>query len=269
VVLLFAFFVVGISLLACFGLSTLVGRDLYWPMAAAWALWAARDAKAHNLQRFERVFPLEPRALFVAVLLLWPVALPWYLRLKNLAVLGVLQEPRRPSRSKYALLAVAIMLPLAWYGGTRLVGGMDLFQDVRKVQAAVAATGTTDAVSVTLHTNGTVTIMVQNSATSPAQPMEREALARRLASAAVGALPNSTNVRTVSVQFTSVERRGGITVTRPEHVFNWPASELRGATPAGAPRGSAGQGSAQVLPNPRMQPTSASGAEVRSSPAMR
>ncbi|HET6838036.1 MAG TPA: hypothetical protein VFH24_08325 [Gemmatimonadales bacterium] len=241
-VLLFAFFVVGISLLACFGLSTLVGRDLYWPMAAAWALWAARDAKTHNLQRFERVFPLEPRALFLAVLLLWPVALPWYLRLKDLALLGVLREPRNPSRSKYALLAIAVVLPLAWYGGTRLVGGMDLLQDVQKVQEAVAA-GTTDAVTVTLHTNGTVTIMVQNSATSPAQPIERETLARRLASAAVGALPDSTHVGTISVQFTSVERRGGITVTRPEQVFNWPVSELRCMTPAGAPRVSAGQGS--------------------------
>jgi hypothetical protein len=241
VVLLFAFFVVGISMLACFGLSTLVGRDLYWPMAAAWALWAARDAKLHNLRRFERVFPLEPGALFVAVLLLWPVALPWYLRLKDLAVLGVLQEPKHPSRSKYALLAVAIVLPLAWYGATRLVRGMDLFQDVRKMQAAVAATGTTDTVSVTLHTNGNVTISIQNSATSQAEAMEREALARRLALAAVEALPDSTKVRTVSVQFTSVERRGGITITRPEVVFTWPASDLRGLTPAGTSRVSAGQ----------------------------
>jgi hypothetical protein len=108
-----------------------VGRDLYWPMAAAGDLWAARDPKTHNLQRFERVFPLEPRALFVAVLLLWPVAFHWYLRLKDLAVRGELQEPRHPSRSKYALLALAIALPLAWYGGTRLVGGMDLFQGSR------------------------------------------------------------------------------------------------------------------------------------------
>ncbi|HEX6435185.1 MAG TPA: hypothetical protein VFZ87_13130, partial [Gemmatimonadales bacterium] len=243
VVLLFGFFVVAISLLACFGVSTLVGRDLYWPMAAAWALWAARDAKTKDLQRFERVFPLEPRALFVAVLLAWPVALPWYLRLKDLALLGVLQEPRSPSRSKYALLAVAIVLPLAWYGGTRLVGGMDLFQDIRKVQEAIAATGTTDAVSVTMRTNGAVTIMVQNSTTPPAQPMEREALARQLASAAVGALPDSAIVGTVSVQFTRVERRGGITITKPEQVFTWRASELRSMTPVGAPRVSAGQGS--------------------------
>jgi hypothetical protein len=241
VVLLFGFFVVGISLLACFGLSTLVGHDLYWPMAAAWALWGARDAKAHDLQRFERVFPLEPRALFVAVLLLWPVALPWYLRLKDLANHGVLSEPRRPSRSKYALLAVAIMLPLAWYGGTRLVGDTDLFQDVRKMQAAVVATGTTDAISVTLHTNGNVTITIQNSGTSSTQPMERETMARRLASAAVGALPNSTNLRTVSVQFTSVKQRGGITIRTPEHVYHWNASELRGTTPAGRFRASVGQ----------------------------
>jgi hypothetical protein len=79
------FLVVILSFLGGQWLSGRVGVDLYWPMAVTWGLWAAYDARRHDLKRYERVFPLEPFALLAAVTIMWPVSLPWYLRLRHRA----------------------------------------------------------------------------------------------------------------------------------------------------------------------------------------
>jgi hypothetical protein len=224
--LIFGFGIVALSWLLCAGLSALVGWDLYWPMAAAWAWWAAMDARAHGLQRFERVFPLEPRALLFTVLLVWPLALPWYLRLKNQAMLGQLREVSRPSRAKYALVAAMIVLTVGGYGVVRTLSRSNLFRGVMAVAEAVQSQ-TRDAVNVTLNANGGLTVTIYNSAIGVADLAAREREARRLATVAANAIPPEQRVEHITVRFASRTARMGVTWTAPEQHFDWSIEELR------------------------------------------
>jgi hypothetical protein len=69
--------------IAVAALSNRFGLDLYWVLVGLSGLWVWRDSQRHHRQRFERTFPLEPRAAGFSVTLAWPVAFPWYLRLRH------------------------------------------------------------------------------------------------------------------------------------------------------------------------------------------
>lgn len=205
------------------GLSQLVGHDLYWPMTIGWGLWAAADARTNGMKRYERVFPLDPLALSLAVVVLFPVALPWYLRLKNRAVLGLLAEPTRPSRAKWVIVGGAVAASLGatlfWFSFTR----SGTYQTLMGVVAAVQD-ATPEQVNVTIHTGGEMTITVLN--TAVAAP-DRQAAAHRLAVAAIGRIPRSSHVTIVRVQFQEVAARAGVTFRQTQHSFSWTVADLR------------------------------------------
>jgi hypothetical protein len=210
------------------GLSQLVGHDLYWPMTIGWGLWAAADARTHDMKRYERVFPLDPLALFLAVVVLFPVALPWYLRLKNRAVLGLLAEPTRPSRARWVIVGGAVAASLGatlfWFSFTRSGTYQTLMGVVTAVQAA-----TPERVNVTIHTGVEMTITVLN--TAVAAPDRHEA-AHRLAVTAIGKLPRSSRVTRVRVQFQEVTARAGVTFSQTQQSFTWTVADLRAKQPA-------------------------------------
>ncbi len=81
---------------------------LEWVAAALAGLWSARQSRKYMLQRFERVFPLEPLALGITVTLLFPFAFPWFLRLRHRALRGRLPLRTRPSRLRIVLLVLVI-----------------------------------------------------------------------------------------------------------------------------------------------------------------
>lgn len=96
-----------------------VGRfTMTWLAALLAGVWSASQSKKYMLQRFERVFPLEPLALGISVTLLFPVAFPWFLRLRHKALRGRLPLRTRPSRLRIALIVVAIggglLMQLGW-----------------------------------------------------------------------------------------------------------------------------------------------------------
>ena len=81
---------------------------LEWVAAALAGLWSAMQSRKYMLQRFERVFPLEPLALGITVTLLFPFAFPWFLRLRHRALRGRLPLRTRPSRLRIVLLVLVI-----------------------------------------------------------------------------------------------------------------------------------------------------------------
>jgi hypothetical protein len=198
-------------------------------MAAAWALWAASDSKTHGLKRFERVFPLEPRALFFTVLLVWPIALPWYFRLKDKALLGLLTEPRGPSRTKYVLLAFVLLGALVTIGASLAFRASPTFRALAHVQQAVQ-TATQDPIRVTLTSDATLTLSIVNSTLVASDHVGREAMGRRLAAIAAENLGTLSSVREIRVEFLSYHATAGLQVTRSEDSFRWPTDLLtRGA----------------------------------------
>ena len=210
-----------ISWLVCLGLSTALGVNLYWPMTAAWALWAALDSHRLQLERFERVFPLQSLPLAISVLFLWPISLPWYIHLKTKAASGALTVSERPSRSKYFLVGVAAAVPLVVFGSNLLLTRSPVFGPLRAAQVALSQEPQT--MQLNYNTTGTLTVRVQN---STIRSSIREAEARRLASLVAAAVDSFHTVKTVSVGFVRITGTAGVTYRRSEGMYSWPLEEL-------------------------------------------
>lgn len=223
------FIVVILSFLGAQWLSGRVGIDLYWPMAAAWGLWAANDARRHDLKRYERVFPLEPFAVLAAVTIMWPVSLPWYLRLRYRILTGRLPMPTRPSRARYALIVLAFLLPVAALGVPKLLErltGSDQLQTLERAAVGVAG----EPVHLSLDSRGTLTITVFHQPVPGELTEERRDVAHRIAEAVVQANEDPEAFDVVAVAFASSEGLPGMRAPRVGDVFEWRASELRRRT---------------------------------------
>jgi hypothetical protein len=223
------FIVVILSFLGGQWLSGRVGVDLYWPMAAAWGLWAAYDARRHDLKRYERVFPLEPFALAAAVTIVWPVSLPWYLRLRHRILTGRLPVPTRPSRTRYALIALAFLLPVAALGVPKLLErftGSGQLQALERAAVGVAG----EPVHLSLDSRGTLTITVFHRPVPGELREERRDVAHRIAEAVVQASEDPEAFDVVAVAFAAAEGPPGMRAPRVGDVFEWRASELRRRT---------------------------------------
>jgi len=195
-------------------------------MAALWGGWAAVDSHRRDLRRYERVFPLEPWALFAAVTIMWPVALPWYLRLRRRIDTGRLREPLRPSRTRYVLVALAFLGPLAVLALPRLMRHMPLLSNLGPVeQAARASAG--EPVEVSLQSGGTLTITVLHPADARELHEERMATARRIGEAVVQAAGPKASFRRVRVAFAMVSGPPGMRSSQVGDVFEWTVAELR------------------------------------------
>jgi hypothetical protein len=223
------FIVVILSFLGGQWLSERTGVDPYWPMAAAWGIWAAADARRHDLKRYERVFPLEPFALLAAVTIMWPVALPWYLRLRHRIRTGRVPLPTRPSRARYALIALAFLLPVAAMGVPKLLERLTGSDELRALErAAVAVAG--EPVHLSLDSRGTLTVTVFHRPLPGELVEERRDVAHRIAEAVVQASEEPEALEVVAVAFASAEGLPGMRAPRVGDVFQWRASELRRRT---------------------------------------
>jgi hypothetical protein len=223
--MLFAgFLLVALSFVGCLWLSGIVGIDLYWPMAALWGGWAALDSHRHDLKRYERVFPLEPWALLAAVTIMWPVALPWYLRLRRRIRTGRLKLPTRPSRTRYVLVALAFLGPLAVLALPKLMDRIPMAADLSAVERA-ASDAAHEPVEVSLHSSGTLTVTVLHQADPREIREERLALAREIAEAVTAAAGPGPSFKRVRVGFAIVAP--GARQPSLGDVFEWTVAELR------------------------------------------
>ena len=204
----------------------MTGIDLYWPMAGLWGIWAGLDSHRRDLKRYERVFPLEPWALLAAVTVMWPVALPWYLRLRHRVATGRLKVPARPSRARYVLVALAFIGPLAVLALPKVMSHVPVLGDIAPIQRA-ASEAAGEPVDVSLVSGGTLTITVLHQLDARELHEERMAVARRVAESAVSAAGAKPSFRRVRVAFATVEGAPGMRETTLVDAFEWTVAELR------------------------------------------
>ena len=197
-------------------------------MVLAWGGWAGVQSTRHGLARYERVFPLEPWALVVAVTLAWPVALPWFLRLRHRILTGRLQAPLRPSRARYALVACALLLPHGAHALPKLLEQLPWARELAPIERA-ATTVAGEPVHVALESGGALTITVLHAPVEGELHEERADVAHRIAEAVVLAAGEKPSFRLVRIAFATVRGPPGMTVSSVDDVFEWPVAELRRA----------------------------------------
>lgn len=204
------------------GLSNRFGLDLYWVLAGVSGLWAWRDSRRHGLQRFERTFPLEPRAAGFSVALAWPVAFPWYLRLRYRALTGRLTAP--VARRSYRGLLITLGIVGIGVAGF-LLWIPHFFNNITEVTSRVGDV-TRDPVEISIENGQDLTIVVVNSSIPVDEEAAQRLQAMRLAREARAAYAKRRNLRVVRVRYVRraiVDDRVEATV---ESEFEWPAGEL-------------------------------------------
>lgn len=212
--------------IAVAALSNRYGLDLYWVLAGLSGLWAWRDSKRHDLQQFERIFPLEPRAAGFSVALAWPVAFPWYLRLRHRALSGRFAHPPMRRRFRGPLIALGLI-------GVCLAGFLVWFPrfmgNISEVTSRVSGI-TTDPVEISIENGHEMTIVVVNSSISVDDEDAQRLQAMRLAREARDAYSRRRDLRLVRVSYVRREQAGGGVEAKVESQFEWPASELAADT---------------------------------------
>ena len=207
-------------------LSNRLGVDLYWVLAGLCGLWAWRDSQRHDLQRYERTFPLEPRAAGFAVALAWPVAFPWYLRLRHRALTGRLDA--HPGRRRYRGLLVALGLVGVLIAGF-LLWLPHFMGNLNEVTSRVAGI-TEDPIEISVLNGKELSITVINSAIPVSEEGDRRRQALRLAREARSAWSKRRELEVVRVTYVHRSAAGGRVSTEMESEFTWPAAELEADT---------------------------------------
>jgi hypothetical protein len=212
--------------IAVAALSNRFGLDLYWVLAGLSGLWAWRDSQRHDLQRFERTFPLEARAAGFSVALAWPVAFPWYLRLRHRALTGRLtaHPARRSVRGPLiglGIVGVCVAGFLLWI--PHFLG------NISEVSARVGRI-TRDPVEISIENGHDLTIVVINSSIPPDDEDGQRLQAMRLAREARAAYSKRRDLRLVRVTYVRRSRVAGGIEARVESQFEWPANSLASDT---------------------------------------
>lgn len=198
---------------------------LEWVAAALAGLWSAMQSRKYMLQRFERVFPLEPLALGLTVTLLFPIAFPWFLRLRYRALRGRLPLRTRPSRLRIVLLVLVIAGGLLMQFGYGLLRRTAPWKGIESsLQAVEAAAGGPIDYQVT---NDMLAISVTNpSLHAMAEPAQRDT-ARAIARAGLAMVDRLTigkgGVDSVEIRFRGIARE----TPRESTVYRFRRGELR------------------------------------------
>jgi hypothetical protein len=203
-------------------LSNRLGLDLYWALVAASGVWAWLDSRRHRLERYERIFPLEPLAAGFSVALAWPVAFPWYLRLRHRALTGRLDATggrRRHTGLVLALGAAGIVAAgfLLWLPHS--IGSISAVS--RQLQLV-----TNDVVEVSIFNGRELTITVINSAIPAEDEEGQRHQAWRLAREASGAYAPRRGLKLVKVRYIRREQVGSRVDAEEEARFEWLVSAL-------------------------------------------
>jgi hypothetical protein len=157
---------------------------------------------------------------------MWPVALPWYLRLRRRVSTGRLVAPTRPSRARYVLVALAFLLPLGALALPKLLEQLPSARQLQPLERA-ATNVAGEPVNVSLDSDGTLTLTIFHRPEPGELHEERRDVAHRIAEAVVEANDDPTAFRVVTVAFAMVEGPSGMTVSHVGDVFHWRVSDLQ------------------------------------------
>jgi len=225
--------VVLFALAAEIGLSWIAKANPWWTVAVLIAAITAADTWLHGFSRYAASFPLHPAGTFIAHAFFWPIALPWYLRVRRDIGLGRVAPGPHKRSSDVAIAVLALLLAVALVRGVMNRQLQPLRARLYAVATAVAPRVPGASVNATLSNGSRLGIVVANRPNSDTATATLRALGDTLAHLALRTYPHQDSLLSVSVTFQDVSQRGMVTLTRDIASFTWFAAELRRDAQAG------------------------------------
>jgi hypothetical protein len=210
--------------LATMALSYAISVPIYWPVVGAIALFCTRDAMRLDIPNYPTSFALPPLGILVVIAVAWPIAFPWYLRVRRLVRIGELQ-PGAPRIGwlGYGLAAASGAVAVLSIMATNKMKNSPLVATLTTTAQSVADACFLD-LTVNIHNRRTLQLVLpprfllsQN---------EREAFSRRVAMAARRSYPNGDSLRAIDVIFMEVTQRGNVTQRREHASFAFTPRQL-------------------------------------------
>jgi hypothetical protein len=207
--------------IAMMSLSYAISVSIYWPVVAVIALFCTRDSLRLGIAHYPTSFALPPLGLFVVLTVAWPIAFPWYLRVRRKVKTGELQ-PGTPTVgwAGYALAAAAALVAVLGMWTTKRVQSSPLIATLTTTAQSISDACYVD-LNVQVRNDNTLQLILPPHFMRPKN--ENEAYARRLAWFARRVHPNADSLRAIDVLFLEVTRRGDVTTRRELARFGfWP-----------------------------------------------
>ena len=216
----------------------------YYIMAGILALWAVADSLRLKVTKYTSSQLATPVGLIVWMALAWPIALPWYLKVRYLVSRGESAEKVGGTGS----------IRLAFYGLFILVVGgagmaVKFFPQLRNMFLFSADVARQFGGSVNIKENERRELTITLDQPRAADSAANERFARRVAMYARTRYEGADSLKSIEVVLQQVKSAGPVTVTSSNHGrYKWTLAELSGR--AGAPSRVASASPAASQPKP-------------------
>jgi hypothetical protein len=196
----------------------------YYVMAGVLALWAVIDSIRLKVTQHTSSQLATPVGLIVWMALAWPIALPWYLKVRYLVANG-------ESLDK---VGGTLGIRLAFYGIFVLVvaGGVvafKFFPQLKNMLLFSRQVGEQFGGSVNVSANNTGQLVLTMSQERPADSAANARFARRVAMFARTHYDGADSLKTIEVVLQQAKSDGAVTVTRSNGRYKYTIAELSGA----------------------------------------
>jgi hypothetical protein len=215
--------VIGIPLTLLLAAAVMWGTsaartELWWIASTTIAALVSLDAFLERLRRYPSRFPLQPVGAFIATVMMWPAALPWFLHIKWRIRTGRLREdsPPKDPGCAYALATLA-GIAVVW-GTVRAIQERPMLRDLQAVAQAVRVASPA-AFRVSLSNGSNLKIVVDSIPTITEESLK--VVANRIATIAYFSFRDSTRLNSIDVWFRSVKKNGLVTVTTWGPGWEW------------------------------------------------
>lgn len=213
-----------ILLIGCLFLSYALNVGMYWPLVVVMTVLSLREANELELRQYQTMFALPPVGLAAVLLLAWPIAFPWFLRIRHRILTERLPRGTAPvGKGAYALAGLVGVASLWSTWQTSRFLRSPALADMQSVAQDVARACAID-LNVQRAPDRLVITVFGDIGTAP-QALIRP-FARRIARLAWERHPAHDSLRATDVVFRETSKRGDVVVRRDYARYGWWSSEF-------------------------------------------
>ena len=207
----------GVAALATW-VSGYVPFNAFYPVLGISAAWAAWDSHELHIKVYDSPMAMPPLGIAAAILLGWPITVPWYLKLRYRVRHGLIEPRGRQSvMAGYVIVGVTAIAMVGLYLAGRSAMSRPAVRDLMRVAEAVHEKY---PIQNRVSLNGR-TLAVRLINPVDVDTAHREEWMRGVAEYAYQSYPRPTELDSVAVGFVTVRQQGAMTFTNSSSMSTW------------------------------------------------